>query len=144
MAVHYLPEGYNTVNPYLIIQKVDQVIDFLVQVFDAVEVGRLKYPDGKVSHAELQLGTSRIMLSEAIGDMPATPAVLVVYVPDADKAYQRALMAGAKSVRPPTDQLYGDRSGGVTDLSGNQWWIHTHIEDVPFEEIERRMTAQPK
>ncbi len=114
-----------------------------MQVFDAVEVGRLKYPDGKVSHAELQLGTSRIMLSEALADMPATPSVLVVYVPDADKTYQRALMAGAKSVRPPTDQFYGDRSGGVTDLSGNQWWIHTHIEDVSFEEIERRVAVQP-
>jgi len=139
MSVHYLPEGYNTVNSYLVVPNADQVIEFLIEVFHAEVMGRLTYPDGKISHAEVQLGNSRVMLSEAIEGMPALPSMLVVYVPNVDEVYQRALAAGAKSIREPTDQFYGDRSGGVTDVGGNQWWIHTHIEDVSFEEIEKRV-----
>lgn len=144
MAVHYLPQGYNTVNAYLITPQASEVLDFLIKVFDAKEVGRLKGPDGKIGHAELQLGSSRIMISHGMPDSPPSSAVMVVYVPDADATYAKAIAAGAKSIRTPADQFYGDRSGGVTDMAGNQWWIHTHIEDLSFAEIEQRAAQLPK
>jgi uncharacterized glyoxalase superfamily protein PhnB len=144
MSVHYLPEGYNSVNSYLITPHAEQVIEFLKAVFDAEEVGRLLGPDGKIGHAEVQLGNSRIMLSTGMPGSTPSSSVLVVYVPDTDATYARAIAAGAESVREPADQFYGDRSGGVKDSAGNQWWIHTHIEDVSFDEVERRAANLPQ
>jgi uncharacterized glyoxalase superfamily protein PhnB len=98
-------------------------------------------PDGKVMHASLKIGDSMLMLGGAGDQWPAMPATVYVYVPDVDAAYKRALQAGAKSLREPQDQFYGDRTGGVADDQGNQWWIGTQIEVVSEEELQRRAQA---
>lgn len=143
MAVKHIPEGYHTVTPYLVCTGADKVIDFAKKAFDAKEVSEtMKSPDGKVRHAELLIGNSHIMLTEACDKNPAMPTMLYLYVEDCDKLYKQAIAAGGKSIREPEDQFYGDRSGGVIDSSGNQWWIGTHVEDVAPEEMKKRMQEQ--
>jgi PhnB protein len=94
-----------------------------------------------VQHAEIKIGDSIVMMGEGAPSGKNFPGMLHLYLEDVDAVYQRALQAGAKSLREPTDQPYGDRSGGVEDTFGNQWWISTHIEDVTSEEMERRAKA---
>ena len=139
-----IPEGYHTVTPYLIVHGVPKLIDFLVVAFGAKERLRMDNPDGSVSHAELELGDSVIMMGEASAEWNPLPGSIHLYVDDTDALYGRALKAGATSVREPADQFYGDRSAGVKDASGNYWWLATHVEDVPPEEMERRAKAQAK
>lgn len=140
MAVRAIPEGFHSVTPYLVVHDVPKLIDFVRQAFGAAEVHRTATPDGKVMHAEVQIGDSRVMMGEA-RDMPPIPAMLYLYVEDVDAVYDRAIRAGGISVTPPTDMFYGDRSGGVKDAHGNQWWIGTHKEDVPADELARRAQA---
>jgi PhnB protein len=144
MAVRPIPEGYHNVTPYLVVPAVAKLIDFLKQAFDAREVHRIAMPDGAVMHAEVQIGDSRVMMGEARGDMKPIPAMLYLYVPDVDAVYERALRAGATSISKPADMFYGDRSGAVQDASGNHWWIGTHIEDVPPDELAKRSQAAMK
>jgi PhnB protein len=144
MAVKPHPDGYHTVTPYLVVQGVVPLIDFLKRTFDATEIERHSQPDGTVMHAEVRIGDSVIMMGEAVGAHPLMPAMLYVYVPDVDATYRRAITAGATSVREPADQFYGDRSGGVLDACGNQWWMATHKEDVSKQELERRAQASAK
>ena len=141
MAVKPIPDGYHSVTPYLIAQGVPALIEFLKKAFDAKELERFTNPDGSVKHAEVRVGDSPLMMGEANPMHPAMPCTLYVYVSDCDAAYNRALEAGASAVMPPSDQFYGDRSGGVKDASGNYWWIATHKEDVPPEEMKRRAAA---
>ncbi len=101
-------------------------------------------PDGKVSHAEVTIGDSVVMIAEAGGEWKPFSSWIHLYVPDTDTLYKRALRAGGTSVREPADQIYGDRSAGVKDPVGNTWWISTHIEDVSPEEMRRRQEAQRK
>jgi uncharacterized glyoxalase superfamily protein PhnB len=108
------------------------------QTFKANEHHRATHQDESIMHAQLQIGDSILMLSEARGDVKPMPGMLYVYVDDVDVVYERALQAGATPLRPPTDEFYGDRSGGVEDMCGNQWWIATHKEDVPPDEMMRR------
>ncbi len=91
-------------------------------------------------HAEVKIGDSIVMMGEG-ADSKNFPGMLHLYMEDVDAVYQRAIQAGAKSLREPADQPYGDRSGGVEDAFGNQWWISTHVEDVSSDELERRMKA---
>jgi PhnB protein len=144
MAVKPIPEGYNTVIPYLVVNGAAGLIDFAKQAFDAKEVGRMGGPDGKIGHAEIKIGDSLIMISDATQQYPARNAMLHVYVTDSDAVYQKAIQAGAKVVREIANQFYGDRSGGVEDRWGNQWWISTHVEDVAPDEMERRAKAAMK
>ncbi|MGH2574533.1 MAG: VOC family protein [Ignavibacteria bacterium] len=139
--VRPVPDGYHTVTPYLIVKGIPKLIDFLKQTFDAKEIHRFKTPDGTIAHAEVKIGDSVVMMGEAGGTFEPMPCMIHMYVDDADKVYNRALKAGATSLREPKDQFYGDRSGGVKDASGNQWWISTHIEDVSPEEIRKREEA---
>lgn len=141
MAVKPRPDGYHAVTPYLIVNGAAQVIDFVKQTFDAEEIYRLPGPEGRIGHAEVRIGDSMVMISDACAEYPAMPAMLYVYVNDVDATYQRALAAGAKSVKEPADQFYGDRNAGVTDSAGNYWGIAKHVEDVAPEEMERRMAA---
>jgi PhnB protein len=127
--VKAVPEGHHTVCPYIVVSGVAKLIDFAKQVFGATEVHVSKRPDGSVMHAEIRIGDSIIMMGEGAG-IKAFPAMLHLYLEDVDAVYQRAIQAGAKSVREPADQPYGDRTGGVEDAFGNQWWIATHIQDV--------------
>lgn len=137
MAVKPIPDGFHSVTPYLIVDGADRLIDFMKQVFGAEEQFRMDSPQG-IGHAEVRIGDSVIMLSDANDQTPPRTTMLHIYLPDVDAAYQRALKAAAKSVREPADQFYGDRSAGVEDEFGNQWWLATHVEDVPPDEMERR------
>ena len=133
-----VPEGYTTVTPYLCVSDAAKLIDFLKQAFDAQLLFKMDGPGGRIMHAEMTLGDSRIMLGQPEPGKE-TNAMIHLYMPDADASYKRALAAGATSVREPADQFYGDRSGGVRDEFGNYWYIATHVEDVTPEEMDRRM-----
>ncbi len=137
-SVNSIPNGYHTVTPYLINENASRLIEFLKLVFDAEEINRLSGPDGRVMHADLKIGDSMVMVSDASGEWKPMPASIAIYVENVDAIYQRALEVGAVSLREPTDQFYGDRNAGVKDLSGNHWWIATHLEDVPPEELRLR------
>jgi PhnB protein len=139
-----IPKGYHTVTPVLTVHGAAKLIEFLTQAFDAKETYRLPGPNGEVVHAEVKIGDSMVMLGEATDQWKPMPATIALYVEDTDAWYKRALQAGAASVREPSDQFYGDRSAGVKDSAGNQWWIHTHIEDVPPEELQKRAEAWMK
>ncbi|HWX18642.1 MAG TPA: VOC family protein [Candidatus Binatia bacterium] len=144
-----IPDGHHTVTPYLILSNAAKGIEFYKSAFGATELMRISMPGGKVGHAELQLGDSRIMLADEYPEIGArspqtiggTPVTLAVYVEDVDAVAKRALAAGAKVLKPVKDQFYGDRSGTFTDPFGHQWTIATHKEDVPPQEIERRAAA---
>lgn len=144
MAVKPIPDGYHTITPYLTVQGVPKLLDFLKQAFAAQEIGRMMRPDGTVGHAEVRIGDSVVMMGEACDEWKPMPGAMYLYVNDADAVYQHALQAGAISMMEPADQFYGDRSAGVKDPSGNQWWIATHKEDVPPEELKRRVEAAMK
>jgi PhnB protein len=137
-----IPEGYHSVTPYLTVQGVRKLMNFMTQAFGAKETFRTNRPDGTVWHAEMQIGDSRVMLGEANEQWKARPSALYLYVEDVDGVYRQAVEAGGKSLGEPATHQYGDRSGGVEDPCGNQWWIATHVEDVSAEEFERRMKTQ--
>jgi len=137
----YRPRDHNVVSPYLVVEGAARLLDFMKHTFGAQELHRMAMPDGTVRHAEARIGDTVIMLGEASTEAPVRPAMLHVYVPDADAVYRRALDAGARSLREPSDQFYGDRTGGVQDPFGNQWWMATHKEDVSAEEMARRMAT---
>jgi PhnB protein len=137
--VNPVPEGYHTVIPYIVVPGVAKLMDFAKRAFGATEVHVSKLPDGSVMHAEIKIGDSIIMMGD--GGQKTFLAMLHLYMEDVDAVYQRAIQAGGKSLREPTDQFYGDRSAAVEDSFGNQWWIATHVEDVAPEEIERRAKA---
>ncbi len=128
---NYTPEGLHAVNPYMHPLRAEPVIDFLKRAFEGREVAKYASPDGVVHHAVVQVGTSVIEMGEAHGKYQPMPTMFYLYVPDVDSVYRRALAAGAKSMSEPVDQPYGDRSGAVQDVFGNQWYIATHIKDVP-------------
>jgi PhnB protein len=144
-SVNPIPEGYPQVIPYLCIKGAQAAIEFYEEVLGAKERMRMPGPDGKVGHAELQVGDSVIMLSDEFPEMGnlapsgTTGTMVMVYVPDVDAAFARALARGATVSRAIEDQFYGDRSGQFVDPFGHTWNISTHIEDVAPDEMERRM-----
>jgi PhnB protein len=140
MAVAYKPQGWQNVIPYLMAQDARGVLSFAQEVFGAELIEVVEREDGSVMHAELRIGDSIVMVAQGNERFPALPAMLYVYVEDCDAVYQKGLAAGATSLREPTTEFYGDRSGGFGDSSGNQWWVATHVEDVTPEEMERRVT----
>jgi len=141
-----IPDGYPRVAPYLSVEGADAAIDFYAKVLGAEERMRMAGPEGKIGHAELQIGDSMIMLSDAFPDMGApspkqlggSPVTMTVYVEDVDGVYERALKEGATSLRPVEDQFYGDRTGQFEDPFGHRWHVSTHVEDVSPEEMEKR------
>lgn len=144
MAVSPIPESYHTVTPYLTVRGAARLLEFLKQAFQAEPAFTMPGPDGTIMHAEVRIGDSMVMLGEANERWPAMPAALYLYLPDCDAVYRRAIQAGGVSVMEPADQFFGDRHGAVRDASGNVWWLATHKEDVPPEEIARRMRAMQK
>jgi PhnB protein len=141
MSVNPIRKGYRTVTPYLVVEGVPGLLEFLKGAFKAVEISRHLGPGGRVMHAEITIGDSIVMMGEAGGPFPARPSCLYLYTEDTDAAYRASLAAGGKSIQEPADQFYGDRTAGVEDPSGNQWWIATHIEDLSEEEMARRSEA---
>jgi PhnB protein len=152
MAVKPVPEGYHTVTPYLIIKGAAQALEFYKRAFGAQELFRMADPSGKIGHAEMQIGDSRVMLADEHPEMGhrgpsspgATPVSLLLYVPDVDALAAQAIAAGASVSRPVQDQFYGDRSGTVIDPFGHVWTIATHKEDLAPEEMKRRAEAAMK
>ncbi len=141
-----IPAGYHSVTPYLLIRGASEAISFYQKAFGAVEVMRLQGPDGRIGHAEIQIGDSRVMIADEHPEMDflgpqsreGTTVTMLLYVADADAVFNSALEAGATELRPLCDQFYGDRSGTVVDPWGHIWSIATHIEDVSPDEIQRR------
>ena len=138
MPVNYIPEGYHTVTPTVIVKGAARLHDFLQKVFDAKVLLSVPGPNNTIAHSEVQIGDSRLMIADAGPMFAAQSSSFYLYVPDCDAVYKRALAAGAKSEREPKDQFYGDRNAGVTDPFGNLWWIGTHVENVSREELGRR------
>lgn len=126
----YKPEELNDVNVYMHPLRAEPVINFLKRAFGAREIAKYASPDGVIHHAEIRVGDSVVEMGEAHGQYPPMPTMFYLYVPDCDAVYQRALQAGATSIAEPVDHPYGDRSGGVKDAFGNQWYITTHIKDI--------------
>jgi len=149
MPVNPIPEGYHSVTPYLIIRGAADAIEFYKKAFGATELFRFPGPDGKIGHAELQVGNSRIMLADEYPDMgyngPQTlggsPIALMIYLADVDAVFNRAVEAGATVKEALQDKFYGDRIGTVIDPFGHRWHLATHQEDVSMEEMERRAKA---
>jgi PhnB protein len=144
-----IPEGYGAVTPYLIVQGAANAIDYYKKVFGATERMRMPGPDGKIGHAEIQIGGSYIMLADENPEMGArspksvggSPISLLVYVEDVDGTVEKAVTAGAKVKSKVENKFYGDRMGGIEDPFGHQWYVATHVEDVSPEEMQRRMEA---
>ena len=128
MSTPYKPDGYSTVSPYLVVDGAEGTIDFLKQVFGAVELRRFANDEGGLRHAEVRLDDTVIMLADSIDNWPAIPSYAHVYVDDVDAVYQRALAAGATSVQEPSKKDDEDKRGGVQDSGGTTWWIATKME----------------
>ncbi len=149
-TVKAIPDGYTTVTPYLIVRDAAGAIEFYKRALGAVELFRMADEKGKIGHAEIQIGNARVMLADEAPErgykspqsFGGSPVSIVLYLDNCDATYAQAISAGAKSLRAPTDQFYGDRSGGVEDPFGFQWHISTHVEDVSPEELDRRMKKQ--
>ncbi len=152
MAVKPIPDGYHTITPYLIVKGAAGAIDFYKKAFGATELFRMPGPDGRVGHAELRIGDSPLMLADPCPEMGAAapqpgaklPFTLHLYVENVDAFVDRAVTAGAKVVRPLANQFYGDRTAGLECPYGHSWYVATHVEDVPMEEMKKRMAALKK
>ena len=152
MAVKPIPDGYATVTPHLYVRDAARAIDFYSKAFGAIELYRLANPDGRIGHAEILIGTSRIMLADEFPEMnvkgpqslEGTSVSFLIYVEDVDAQFDRAIAAGATVLRPLKDQFYGDRSGTLADPFGHSWTIATHIEDVSPEEMQARFRSRYK
>ena len=130
----YVPEGYGTVFPYMIVNGAEDFVRFLADVFDASEVGRTTLPNGRIANLRTRIGTSTFMVSEATDDaMQAMPAAYYVYVEDVDSTFEKAMARGASKIIEPMDMPYLDRQAGVTDPWGNIWWISRRLVDEPYD-----------
>ncbi|HYV34303.1 MAG TPA: VOC family protein [Gemmataceae bacterium] len=147
--VRYIPEGYHTITPSLVIHGAAAAIDFYKKVLGAKEVMRMAMGGNKIGHAELQIGTSKLMLADDFPEMGAcsppvgsnSPVTIFLYVEDCDKTFNTAVAAGAKALMPPADMFWGDRFCKFQDPFGHNWAAATHIEDVPPEEMPKRQAA---
>lgn len=144
--VNPIPEGYHTLTPYIVVDGAARAIEFYKKAFGAELLFKMDGQGGKVSHAELQIGTSRIMLADEHPEMGAkgpnafggSPISLMLYVKNVDEMFAASIKNGAKELRAVQDQFYGDRSGMITDPFGHVWTIATHVEDVPPAELAAR------
>src|SRR5437763_5489307 len=146
-AVKAIPDKFPQVTPYLAIDGAAAAIDFYTKVFGGVERVRMPAPDGRIGHAEVQIGKGVVMLADEWPEAGArspktvggTPVMLMVYVEDVDDVVAKAVAAGAKELRPVENRFYGDRSGEIEDPFGHRWTVATHVEDVTPDEMKRRM-----
>jgi len=151
MAVKPIPDGYHTVTPYLVCKGAAQALDFYKAAFGATEIMRHEM-GGVIGHAEVRIGDSIVMLADEFPQMGAvspktlggTPAGLCLYLANVDAAVEKAVQAGCTVERPLQNQFYGDRSATLLDPFGHKWTLATHVEDVPPEEMKRRMAAHAK
>ena len=149
MATKPIPEGYHTVTPYLAVDDAAAAIEYYTKVFGAKESVRMDGPDGMIAHAELEIGDSKVMLSDPFPqstskppkELGGTSASVFMYVEDVDAIVKKAVDEGATITMEVQDQFWGDRFGSITDPFGHSWSIATHVEDVPPEEMEERAKA---
>lgn len=148
MSVRAIPEGYHSITPSIVCKGAARAIEFYKQVFRAKEISRMTGPAGSIGHAELQIGDSRLMLSDEFPGMAEAPAAnghtsssLHVYTENVDALYDRALEAGCKVESPLQNQFWGDRFAKIRDPFGHSWGIAQHIEDVAPQEMEKRAAA---
>jgi PhnB protein len=149
MAVKPIPEGYHTLSPSISVENAAEAIEFYKRAFGATERGRMNGPDGRIAHAELQIGDSVLMLADPFPmgstkpptQIGGTAVTLFLYVEDVDAVFKQAVDAGGSSEMEPDNMFWGDRFGSVVDPYGHSWAIATHVEDVPPEEIEERGRA---
>jgi PhnB protein len=142
-AARPVPEGFRTITPQLALDNAAETIDWYKRAFGAEEISRGLGPDGKIMHAELEIGDSRFMVNDVMRgkgprELGGSPASLWLYVNDADALFNRAVKAGAKVQMPLDNQFWGDRGGAVADPSGYTWWIATRKEDLTHAEIQQR------
>lgn len=142
-----IPEGFHTVTPHLVCEGAAEALAFYAKAFGAVEIGRMEGPGGKIMHAEMRIGDSRIMLADDFPEygsrgpkaLGGSGVAIHLYVPDADAAWDRAIGAGATPVMPLDDAFWGDRYGQVADPFGHRWSIATHQRDLSLEQIQEAM-----
>jgi PhnB protein len=152
MAVNYIPEGYGTVTPYLIIRGAANAIEWYKKALGATEIMRMPGPDGSIMHAEVKVGNSPIMIGEECPERGAkspqtlggSSVGLHIYVPDCDAAFNQAVEAGATPTMPPMDMFWGDRFSKLSDPFGHEWSIATHVEDVSDAEMAKRAEEAAK
>lgn len=144
--VSAMPKGYNNITPYLIINNAAKAIDFYKKIFGAKEVVRMDQPDGRIGHAELKIGDTKIMLADECPEMDArspqayggSPISIHLYVKNVDDTVDRAVAQGAKVARPVENMFYGDRSGTIIDPYGHKWYVSTHVENVTTSQMKKR------
>ena len=149
MAVKPIPDGYSSVTPYLIVTGAARALDYYKMAFGATELMRFDGPDGKIMHAEIQIGDARVMVADESPEMGhkspqsigGSGTGLMLYVDDVDATFERAVTGGGKVMKAVENQFYGDRTGSLTDPFGHIWTIATHVEDVAPDEMQRRMEA---
>ncbi|HEX8352990.1 MAG TPA: VOC family protein [Pyrinomonadaceae bacterium] len=147
--VNPIPDGYHSLTPYLIVDDGARALEFYKRAFGATELFRMEGPDGRIGHAEIRIGNSHVMLADEHPEINArsprafggSPMSLMLYVEDVDSTVSQAVEAGAKLTRPVENQFYGDRTGGLEDPFGHAWYVATHVEDVPAEELKKRAAA---
>jgi PhnB protein len=143
-AAKPVPEGHQTVTPTLVLDNAAETIEWYKRALGAQEHGRSLGPDGKVMHAEIQIGSSRIMVNDPMPgqkgpkELGGSPAGLWIYVEDSDALFNRAVAAGATVAVPMGDQFWGDHGGCITDPVGYNWWIATRTEELTETEIKAR------
>lgn len=155
--VQPIPEGYTSITPYISVKNSQKALEFYKRAFGAKVLGLITMPDGSVGHAELEIGNARIMLAEenpqwgnvSPQTLGGSPVGICLYVENVDEVFARAIREGASATgeMEVKDQFHGDRSGTLTDPFGHNWTIMTHIEDLSFEELQKRtdeMFAVPK
>ncbi len=146
MTVKPIPDGYHSITPYLMTKGAAEAIEFYKRAFGAAELFKMDMPGGRIGHAEIRIGDSRIMLADDCGEESpfrspqsgGSPIGLHVYVENVDAVFAQAIDAGAKAIRPVQDQFYGDRTGTLEDPFGHIWFIATHKEDLSPNEIKQR------
>ena len=150
-AVSPIPEGYHSMTPQLTCRDAAAAIDFYKNVLGATELMRMASPGGKVMHAELQVGDSRLMVNDEFPGAAAAPpptavhsSSVFVYTADVDALFELAVQAGSRVDMPISNMFWGDRFGKFTDPFGHQWGVATHVEDVAPEELQRRSEEMTK
>ena len=144
MSAKPIPDGYHSIQPYLMFQDTRAAIDFYQRAFGAKERLCMKSSEGRIQHAEVEIGNSVLMMADenaaieawSITHFGGSPVSFLIYTEDCDAMHQRALAAGATSTREPADQPYGDRMAGVRDPFGYRWFLATHLRDLSQEELQ--------
>jgi PhnB protein len=147
MSVPPIPEGYHSVTPYLMINGAAEAIEFYRRAFGATQLFKMDTPVGKIGHAEIQIGDSRVMMADDCGEessfrnprsIGSSPVGLHLYVEDVDAVFAQAVSAGATVIKPVQDQFYGDRTAALKDPFGHIWFLATHKEELSPDEIKQR------